>query len=170
MAPADPASDPSPAWHAKVVGIHAYWRDCGRQDGLATGLLPGRQHIDPLALKPWLPNIWLLDVVREGADGPRFHYRLAGTKIVEMRGGHNPTGHYLDEANPARNQPNPTLARLQSVAATGLPSWRQGIPNNERVPDIHTVENLFLPLAGDGSQVDMVICYSLFFGLDGREL
>jgi hypothetical protein len=151
--------------------MHAYWRDCGRLDGLAAGLLPGRQHIDPLVLKPLLPNIWLLDVLREAEGGrPYFRHRLIGTKVVEMRGGQNASGELLDDNTPSRIQPNPALARLRHVVEAAEPSWRRGAPHNLAVADIRTVENLFLPLAADGKQVDMVLCYSLFFGLDGGEL
>jgi len=46
------------------------------------GLLPGRQHFDPLAIPKVMPRLWLLDVVRE-AGTMRFRYRLVGTKEVE---------------------------------------------------------------------------------------
>lgn len=157
-------------WHSKLRALQDLWRDVAP----APDLLPGRQHIGPELLKPWLPNIWLIDAVEGETDSegrsPRFRYRLVGTKLVEMRGGHNPMGEWLDVANPARQSPNPTAARMREVVRSRQPSWRHGLPNNRRIDDIKQVENLFLPLAGDGDRVNMLLCCSLYFGFDGREL
>ncbi len=155
-------------WHPRLQALHRLWLDVAP----APGLLPGRQHVGPELLKPWLPWIWLLDVVWDDAEAaapPRLRYRLAGTRMVEMRGGHNPTGMWLEESNPTQDNDNPTLLRAQAVAMTRQPSWRRGRPNNLRVETVGTVENLFLPLAADGTAVDMLLCCSLYFTLDGRQ-
>lgn len=157
-------------WHPKLRALHDLWLEVTP----APDLLPGRQHIGPELLKRWLPNIWLIDVVEDATDiegnSPRFRYRLVGTKLVEMRGGHNPMGDWLDTANPARESPNPTTSRMRGVVRSRLPSWRHGLPNNRRIDDIRQIENLFLPLAADGERVNMLLCCSLYFGIGNREL
>jgi hypothetical protein len=157
------------AWHPKLQALHRLWQDVSP----GPGLLPGRQHVGPELLKPWLPWIWLLDVVWNEPDTigqPRLRYRLAGTRMVEIRGGHNPVGMWLEESNPTRSVSNPTILRAQAVAVTRQPNWRRGRPHNLRVDTVGTVENLFLPLASDGRTVDMLLCCSLYFGIDNREL
>src|SRR3954471_8992298 len=62
--------------------------------------LPGRQHIDPLEMRRFLPYILLLDVVRE-TGRYRFQYRLVGTHVGELHG-HSRIGDFVDGyANPA---------------------------------------------------------------------
>jgi len=157
-------------WHQKLQSLYEAWR----QQAPAPDRLPGRQHVGPEILKPWLPGIWLLDIVWNEIDAqtgqPRIRYRLAGTKLVDMRGGHNPVGMWLEDSNPARVSPNPTILRVHAMLQSRQASWRRGEPNNSRIAAVRMVENLFLPLAADGSRVDMILCGSLYFGLDGHEI
>lgn len=157
-------------WHPKLQALHAAWR----RQAPAPDRLPGRQHVGPDILKPWLPAIWLLDVVWREIDAqsgqPRIRYRLAGTKLVDMRGGHNPVGMWLEESNPTPVSPNPTVLRVHAMLQSRQPSWRKGEPNNLRIGAVRQVENLFLPLAADGDRVDMILCSSLYFGVDGDEI
>jgi len=157
-------------WHPKLRSLHDAWR----RQAPAPDRLPGRQHVGPEILKPWLPGIWLLDIVWSEIDAqtgqPRIRYRLAGTKLVDMRGGHNPVGMWFEESNPARISPNPTILRIHAMLRSRQPSWRRGEPNNQRIGAVGMVENLFLPLAADGDRVDMILCGSLYFGVEGNEL
>jgi hypothetical protein len=167
----DPFTPPAgqAEWHPKLQALHRAWS----AQSPGPGLLPGRQHVGPEILKPWLPVIWLLDVLYDEydtGDQPRIRYRLAGTKLIEMRGGHNPMGLWLEDSNPSRVSPNPTISRVHGMLASRQPSWRRGMPNNRRIDAVKTVENLFLPLAADGATVDMILCASLYFGIAGREL
>ena len=55
-----------------------YWRSCRAGDGL-----PGPEIVDPLALKPALGYIMLLDVLEDGWD---YRYRIYGTNIAHRFG------------------------------------------------------------------------------------
>src|SRR5204863_3178147 len=48
------------ALHPKIARAFAYWRSIHP----APGVLPGRQHLDPMAIPDVLPGVWLLDVER----------------------------------------------------------------------------------------------------------
>ena len=63
----------------------------------AAGGLPGRQHIDPAAIRDLLPWIWMVDVERNPL---RFRYRLLGTEQVHAME-RDFTGRFLDEAHPS---------------------------------------------------------------------
>lgn len=70
--------------HPKIRGLTEYWVSIR-----PPGLLPGRQHFEPLDVPALLPNLWLVDVIRGAA--PRFRYRLVGTNIARAFDG-DPTG------------------------------------------------------------------------------
>jgi len=57
--------------------------------------MPARRDIDPAALAKILPNVFMLDVV---GQPPRFRWRLAGTRIVDMIRS-EPTGKWLEPGN-----------------------------------------------------------------------
>lgn len=147
-------SSPEPAahWHAKIAQFFRYWRSIHPTQGL-----PGRQHLDPLAIPTLLPGIWLLDVQREPF---RLRYRLAGTETVEAIGV-EVTGLWMDEVNPMPLQDRHYLERYRAIVDERQPSWRRGPPllMSKRV---RTIENLVVPLAADGVTVDMMAGMTVF--------
>jgi len=122
--------------------------------------LPGRQHIDPAKIPVHLlPSLWLLDVQREPF---RLRYRLVGTAIVEaMRA--DPTGKFLDEAHPHVKSRAEFFERYERVARTGIPSRRRGIAQLWIHADYREIENLILPLASDGTNVDILMVSTKLF-------
>lgn len=144
--------------HPKVEQIVAYWR------GLAPGpgVLPGRQHLDPMRIPALLPNIWLLDVV---AGRPtRFRYRLIGTRLVEAGIPGRPGG-FLDEAPETDSL---AVQRLfESVVAGREPNWSIGAPLLKHSTQVTRIERVSMPLAADGHTVDMVLSLTLFYRTDG---
>jgi len=151
-----PSEAPYPAdRHPKIHTLFGYW------DSLRSGTgLPTRSDFDPTKIPNLLPNIWLIDVV---PPTPRFRYRLVGTAIVEARG-HDQTGAYLDQevADFPRSQ---TCIDLQKVLA-GTVSWRRGLPDKlHRLNDIVSLERIFLPLASNGIDVDIVLALTLYQSL-----
>jgi hypothetical protein len=71
-----------------VRAMHAWWlAHC------APGGIPDRRDLDPVALKPLLPNLFIAEI--EPAPF-RIRYRLVGTKAVQVIG-FDITGRYLDE-------------------------------------------------------------------------
>ena len=142
MAAAD--APPPERADARLRGLWEYWKS--KRAGTT---LPGRAAISPHEMRPWLGNLLLMDVVEEGRD---FRYRLHGTQLVQLFGA-DLTG------------------RL--VSALGVPDVDRLLAEGRRVVesrDAHYTEEtvvaekqhiaiakLILPLASNGSDVDMLI-------------
>jgi len=146
------------AWHPAVRHVYEHWLD------LAPGRLPGRQHIVPEKFASLLPRILLIEVHR---DPLRFRYRLIGTEVAWSRG-RDPTGQWLDVLH-GRNF-EPYSARYRYIAETGCATWRRGQSMWDRDPKHLIVENCLMPLAEDGSTVDMILGVSVVFNSAGQEL
>ncbi|MBI2254496.1 MAG: PAS domain-containing protein [Proteobacteria bacterium] len=137
------------ACHESVRAVVVYWREkcAGRP-------MPGRTDIDPIDLKRFLPSIMLVDVV---PDERRFVYRLVGTLEVAGRG-YDPTGLSVAEAFYA--------ASLEEGLATYEYVVRERRPFCFREPYLtadnwHEEEDtIYLPLSGDGQNVDKILVYS----------
>lgn len=150
------------AWHPKTCELYEYWRRIHP----APPALPGRQHFDPLHIHALLPNIWLIDVVRPEL---RFRYRLVGTRIAEALA-KDPTGLWLDDVHPDLHPNSATYQDYLTAADHGQPSWRRGKPMFMAYSDqCAEIERLFLPLARDGTTVDMIVALTIMFGTDGFE-
>jgi hypothetical protein len=132
----------------KAVALYQYWN---ARRGVRS--MPGRSDIDPLEMRPWLPRLMLVDV---DSDGPRFTYRLVGTKIVELLGV-NPTGCAVESAWPEEAAAS-VLRSYEEVVQTRAPVFcqqtRQWLADQE--PSAWAMR---LPLSSDGIEVDMVLAY-----------
>ena len=130
-----------------------YWRSVRPADGL-----PGRQHIDPAEITAMLPGVWLVDV----ATVPlRFRYRLVGSKLVEFFG-HDPTGRWLDEVFDLFPK-SATNEDFKSIVAERRGLWRRGKPRLVYEKEFKLLERIFLPLAANGTDVDMLFCLTVIF-------
>lgn len=129
-----------------------YWSAKKRCDRL-----PARADIDPVEIPSVLPYLTLVE--RDEKDR-RMRYRLFGSALVDLLG-RDPTGLYLDEVYPDFNASPSKLFREQ-VFDMGKPSHRIGRPTLRFAKDFYSVERLYLPLAEDGRQVDMVIGVLVF--------
>ncbi|WP_341897152.1 PAS domain-containing protein [Ferrovibrio terrae] len=123
--------------------------------------IPGRQDIDPLDLSWLLGNISLVDVVH-GADGPRYRFRLVGTRAVQ-RFGYDPTGRWLDDL------PEPSYR--QHIFKAYAEVLQRCLPLVERLDMLidertHDYEILRLPLSSDGATIDMILLAADFFNPD----
>lgn len=148
---------PPAAAKAEIVAIYDYWRN----KAPAAGLLPGRQHIDPMEIPRLLPNVWLVDVVD---DVRRFRVRLIGTALVDV-GIPLKVGDFIfDRLAPELRH---TLAEFESVVRTREPLWYRGAVNLRHDTYVHEIERIFLPLAADGRTVDMLLCLSLIQRAEG---
>jgi hypothetical protein len=79
----------------RLRSLGAYW-----ESRAADGRPPGQEIVDPLALRPWLGHLLLVDVLDNASD---FKYRLYGTGVAETFGedmtGRSPQGfppHHVD--------------------------------------------------------------------------
>lgn len=146
-------------WHPDIAALHRYWASI-RPDPIR---LPGRADLDPSRIVRLLPDIWMLDVQLSPF---RLRYRLAGTGVVAAHG-RELTGLWFDEAHP--NLGPDYYKRYQYVVETHQPSWRRGAPYLDQQSRLLTVlENIVLPLAGDGSTVDVLLCLTRIYGPRGE--
>lgn len=147
--PAPPDLPPEEGMSAAVAATLRYWRAIRP----APGLLPGRQHFDPLDLAPHLPNVWLLDVER---DPLVFRYRLIGTAITEAGNPARPGDRIDDPKFALGERAAEMLDRLARVAEGGI-DYARGRPFVRHRKELVALERISLPLARDGRTVDMVL-------------
>lgn len=142
-----PSQSPQ-TWHPKVARLMDYWRSLHP----AEGVLPGRQHVDPIDLADLLPHLFLVDVERAPL---RFKYRLVGTDYVRMMG-RDLTGAYLDQVHPGFH--GSILRHYVDAVEQREPQYRKGpVMYAVAQKDHLTVERLIVPLARDGAHVDMIM-------------
>ena len=139
-----PQDDP---WHPTITALYQYWLGIHPAAGL-----PGRQHVDPCAVAPLLPHVFMVDVAR---DPLRFKYRLIGTEYVRLIG-KDVTGRYLDEVHPGFH--GMVLRQYVDAAELNRPAYRKG-PVLYANPDRRYLgmERLLVPLARNGAEVDMLL-------------
>ncbi|MEQ9333141.1 PAS domain-containing protein [Thalassobaculum sp.] len=136
-----------------VVLLRDYWQSIAP----APGVLPGRQHFDPLdvdvGVVPW---IFLMDVIRGGDGVPLdYRYRLVGTGNVQLVG-RDATGE-LASAVFGRVDAPFVLETFDLTVANAAPTyWIATVPQ-DRIGEVTIHRGLF-PLARDGGTVDMLLC------------
>jgi hypothetical protein len=146
--------DPLPPCDARLVELHRLWQDIRP----GQGVLPGRQHFDPLSVPKLLRWIYLVEIERER---PRFRYRLLGTEHVFALG-RDVTGEWLDEAHPAFAS-SPAYPQFLATA-DGQIAYYRGPPTYYFERDHLAIERMLMPLARDGKTVDMVLGVTVFSG------
>jgi len=148
------------ALHPKIRRLIEYWQAIHPGNGM-----PGRQHMDPLDIPDLLPNVWLVDVERE--PDLRLRYRLIGTNVAQAFD-HDTTGEYLDVTHD-RYRDGQVRINILDVIRERTPAWRIGRPKLWRLQDFLRLERIYLPLAGDGRTVDMVLALTVFLDRFGTE-
>jgi hypothetical protein len=132
--------------HPQLDEFVRYW-ESKRRDGR----LPRRADIDPVELKPFLGNIFMLDVVGEPR---RFRYRLVGTKIVDYVA-RDSTGKFQEEAySPAQAAENNAMYRW--ICKNKQPLRNYGVINWVR-REFLKYEIANMPLAADGETVNIIL-------------
>jgi len=150
------------SWNSKVRALYEHWLTIHP----GGGKLPGRRDFDPMAVPYLLPHIMLLEV--QGRP-PRFRYRVIGTRMVDALG-KDLTGQWLDEAHSQAGR-KPEFPGYELVVAQREPQWRRGPPHFASYIDKCTgMERVFLPLASNGVDVDMILIIAVFFDREGHEL
>jgi hypothetical protein len=143
-----------PLCDARVAELHQLWQNIRP----GPGLLPGRQHFDPLSVPKLLRWMYLVEIEPELL---RFRYRLLGTEHVFALG-RDVTGEWLDEAHPAFAA-SPAYPQFLATASGQLAFYR-GPPTYYFERDHLEIERLLLPLARDGRKIDMVLGITVFSG------
>jgi hypothetical protein len=146
-------------WHPHCAAFVTYVESL-----TPAGRLPTRGMFEPTAIYRLLPNVWIIDVLR---DPLRLVIRLTGAKIVEALG-RDMSGLDLAQAFPGLN-PAHDLARFAAAIATRRGTWRRGRPPFDVGQAWAEVEDVVMPFAADRSTVDMLYCFSVFYGHDRQE-
>jgi hypothetical protein len=105
-------------------------------------------------------------VVR-GPVGLRYRYRLAGTLEVETLE-REVTGQWFDEAHAGAPGVDFACRRFAHMVEHRVATWRKGPVRLLHHKDHKTVENCMVPLARDGTTVDMIMACSVVSGRDDR--
>lgn len=154
-------SDPAVCRSERIASFHAHWRALSRE-----GALPARDAIDPMNIKPLLPNILIMDIEPSPL---RVRYRLIGTAIAEISR-RDITGRYLDtlQFDHPRERATfeagyrlllesraPVFGRIQWLALSDLTL---------------SYESAIFPLAGDGVTIDKAIAVEHYLDVDRQEV
>ena len=129
------------------VGLD-YWKSKSREDRL-----PARRDIEPLDIPDLLPQVILLDVVR---DAWNFRFRLIGTNVVYHLN-RDWTGSWFSEIGHMA-PPSRIFTNCVEVASSGEP-LRSQTPYVGPHANFVTADDLILPLADDGIQVDKLLVF-----------
>jgi hypothetical protein len=147
--------DDSAAPHPKIQRVLAHWRSMAP----GPGLLPGRQHLDPVNLPDLLAHLWLVDVVR--GERVRYRFRLIGGEIFDA-GAPMRRGMFLDELGERIDQAD-AHAIFDAVTRDHLPDWRRGQSIITHSRYVASLERIILPLAADGRTVDVLLGATVFY-------
>ena len=110
--------------------------------------VPLRSAFSPELLKPWLPNIVIVEAV-----GPRFRVRLAGTAVVGFAG-RDFTDKFLDDVIPPA-QYEVTVAPYVRAIDAGVP-MEDDILNHQFIAPVGVslpVRRLVMPCSSDGARI-----------------
>jgi len=142
-----------PSCDRRLLQLYEYWRSLGPGDGM----LPGRQHFDPLHIPALLPWVWMLDVHRAPL---RFKFRLVGTEHARVSG-RDVTGRWMDEVHQDATQLE-TYPQLVAVAERAEIGYRCGPPLFREQGEFAEMERLLLPMARGGREVDMLLAITIY--------
>lgn len=128
--------------------------------------MPGRADLDPAEIKPLLPHLVLMDVLRDTAFGPLdFRYRLIGTLVDDHSSGRF-TGLRMSEIAHQR-PPSRIWGNFEQVVADGRPKVSR-VPYAGPHRDFLSVVDIVMPLSRDGAAVDMLLCLVDYVARDVR--
>ncbi|KKJ78778.1 hypothetical protein WH95_01550 [Kiloniella litopenaei] len=125
---------------------YKYWLSKCRGDAI-----PSREDISPAEMVSFLPNILLLDVQKEPLD---FRFRLIGTRIVPLLN-RDYTGELMSTIENLKS-PNSVWKNCCKAVERAEPVYAF-TPYVGPKKDILDVEDLILPLASDGKNVNMLM-------------
>lgn len=140
---------------ALVATAAAYWTRKRRGHRL-----PGRADLDPGEMVAFLPNVILLDVLRDPLD---FRYRLVGTTVEDhmLRPYTGMRVRELDHQRP----PSRVWTKFETAIAARRPVATR-LPYVGPYREFVRVEDVVMPLAADGATVDMLFVVIDFIRTD----
>jgi hypothetical protein len=134
--------------------MFAYWASLRRD-----GRLPARSDIDPNRFKRHLPTVSLIDVRPHPTS---FRVRLAGTALYGLHG-RETTGLELEQVYRASEETVYWRGELEKVVADRRPNFGIRSLNPGDTGGLKVLW-LRLPLASDGTTVDMLLGYDALVG------
>ena len=152
---ADPVEIDSMPTGSPVRSLHDYWQSIAP----GPGLLPGRQHLDPLDIGPRvMPWVFLMDVIRTDGAPLDYRYRLVGTGNVQLVG-RDATGELASAVFDRVDAPF-VLDTFDLTVENAAPTcWIATVPND--VVGMVTIHRGLFPMARDGRTVDMLMCIAV---------
>jgi hypothetical protein len=130
------------------------------------GRLPGRQHLDPVEMKPFLPYIILFDVLRGEGGKFRFRHRQIGSHVSLFLSAIKP-GSYVDEIAYPDHLTKNFYPEMATMIETHEPHYAER-KAPVMIKNFTRFCRLKLPLATDGETVDMIIGLYIGVGFDGK--
>ena len=112
--------------------------------------MPARRDLDPIEIPRLLSRIILTDVLRDPLD---FRYRLIGTEVVAVAR-FDFTGLRFSELS-GKGSDSVVWDNCLTVVRTKAPFSRKPPYVGPR-DDLHSGQNLLMPLSSDGLEVDMI--------------
>ena len=154
-------------WRSFETGVHLFTTECHIPDDLSmfAGLQsayaywqnkrgtrdwPGRDDLNPLEMRDFLPRIMLADVTR---DPVRFRYRLCGTGICHVHQG-DPTGLTADQLQPDHYGAL-VHSQYEGMLTKGAPIAHLNVFSN--ADRYKSYAHIILPLSRSGTEIDMVM-------------
>ena len=141
-----------PPCDKRIGDLYRYWLSIRP----SPALLPGRRNFHPTDIPRLLQWIWLVDVQHAPL---RFKYRLVGTAHVDAAND-NPTGQWYDEVHPRFGQ-STAYPQFVAVAEHAQVAFYRGPPVYVIDEKYKTIERLILPMAQNGSDVDMLLAITV---------
>lgn len=122
------------------------------------GLLPGRQHFDPLTVPEHMGYLNLVEVHRN--DRLRFRFRLHGTMQTDAAG-RDITGLFIDDAVIPEfvDRINGNMTRVVETKRPVYDRFQMPHPNRGYLDS----ERVYYPLASDGKTVDMILILNGYY-------
>lgn len=141
-----------------IAGVEAKWRSL--QAGRS---YPRRRDVDPIAFRPWLPYLSLVEI---HTDPFRVRFRLVGTEVARFAE-QDFSNRWLDETGwePKIIEVNQALYRR--VWETRAPVFGLSRVDWERREDYSFEWGLF-PLSEDGHEINACLSVDDFSGIAGR--
>lgn len=119
--------------------------------------MPSRGDLEPAQIKSLLPNVILMDVMRDVRPGwpLDFRYRLIGTELETWTHGRY-TGMHMSDL-PHQRPPSKIWRSLLAVTEARRPQFNR-VPYVGPHKDFMSVVDVVMPLSNDGETVDMLFC------------
>lgn len=145
----------------KAIGaLRRIWsdaRDRAVSASRRSDALPLRSDFTPEVLKPWLPNIVVVELISSTQGNPRFRVRLAGTAAAGF-GGRDLTGMFLDEAADPEHYETTIAPYLQALS--GREPVEDDVLRQQFMGSAGTtlpVRRLVMPCSSNGAELDRFV-------------